>query len=207
MRFGSLKNKLLIAVSALVISTGVLIALLTTQRYSKSLIEAMSLQAKSLACAVAVEADDKIVINDLVALQKLLSHQMRSSSSLSYLFIVKDGQVLAHTFAKDIPAEFIRAHRVVVGHQAYVQKITSSDGEPYLDVAWPVLEGRGGVLRLGYSEKPYRQRVNKLWWEISALTLAVLLFALCGSLFLSRRPGHWVHWPGQLKKSIKERWV
>ncbi len=48
MRSKSLKTKLLLAVSILVISNGLLISLLVTQRYSRSLLESATAQAEYL---------------------------------------------------------------------------------------------------------------------------------------------------------------
>ena len=111
MRLQSLKSKLLLAVSALVIGSGLLISLLVTQRYSNSLLDAASVQAENIAHAVALEAADKILINDLVALQKMLDHHMRSNPLLSYLFIVKSEEILAHTFTKGVPVALINANQ------------------------------------------------------------------------------------------------
>ncbi len=62
----SLKSKLLVGVSALVICSGLLISLLVTDRYSRSLSESMSAQAEYLTHAVALQAADLVLINDLV---------------------------------------------------------------------------------------------------------------------------------------------
>jgi hypothetical protein len=85
MQLQSLKSKLLLGICTLVIGSGVLISLLVTHRYSRSLLEALGTQATYLAHAVALEAADLILVNDTVALQKMLDHQMRSNPSLSYL--------------------------------------------------------------------------------------------------------------------------
>ncbi|MEE9120415.1 MAG: sigma 54-interacting transcriptional regulator [Syntrophobacteria bacterium] len=187
MRFQSLKSKLLLAVSALVITTGLLISLLVTQRHSSTLRETAAAQAENLAHSVALEATDKILINDLVALQKMLDHQMRSNSTLSYLFIIKDNEILAHTFSNGVPAAIINANSADPGDQFRLQKIASVGGEKYLDIAWPVFGGNAGVLRLGLSEKPYRQRVTQLWLQMSWLTLAILLLALMLTLLFVRK--------------------
>jgi hypothetical protein len=63
MRMQSLRNKLLVAVSALVIASGLLISLLVTQRYSTSLYEAAKAQAENLAHAMALDATDKACKN------------------------------------------------------------------------------------------------------------------------------------------------
>ncbi|NIQ90824.1 MAG: HAMP domain-containing protein [Deltaproteobacteria bacterium] len=187
MRLQSLKSKLLLAVSALVIGSGLLISLLVTQRYSNSLLDAASVQAENIAHAVALEAADKILINDLVALQKMLDHHMRSNPLLSYLFIVKSEEILAHTFTKGVPVALINANQPDPDQQFNLQKIASTHNEKYLDIAWPILSGKAGNLRLGFSEKPYLQQLRRLWLQMSGLTLGILLLALTATLLFIRR--------------------
>ena len=97
MGFKSLRSKLVISVFALVIGSGLVISLLETHRFSKSLHQAAITQGEYLSQAVALEATNKILINDLIALQNLLNHQLKSNPSVAYLFVMKDGQILAHT--------------------------------------------------------------------------------------------------------------
>jgi hypothetical protein len=149
MRLQSLKGKLLVAVSVFVIGSGLLISLLVTQRYSISLLETMAAQAENLAHAVALEAADTILINDLVALQKILEHHMHSSPSLAYLFVVNDGKVLAHTFMDGVPLELLGANNFIEEDHGQFKRIASTKGEDYLDIAWPIFYGKAGVLRLG----------------------------------------------------------
>jgi two-component system response regulator HydG len=187
MRPQSLKGKLLLAVSALVIGSGILISLVVTQRYSKSLFEAVTAQAENLAHSVELEATDKVLTNDLVALQKMLDHQLSSNPSIGYLFILRDNLILAHTFTKGVPVELISANEFIPGEQNHFQEIASTSGEHYLDIAWPIFGGNAGILRLGLSEKPYRQQVTRLWLQMSGITLVILLLALTGTLILVRR--------------------
>ncbi len=187
MAMKSLKGKLLIAVSALVVGSGILISILVTQRYTESLLEAITAQAENLARAVALESTEKILVNDLVALQKMLDHQMKSNQSLAYLFILRDGQILAHTFNKGVPKDLINANTPAPGDEGRLQEIASKDGEGYLDIAWPIFSGRAGVLRLGFSQKPFRQQVRHLWLQMSLITLGILLLGLSGSLIFVRR--------------------
>ncbi len=69
MHLRSLKSKLLLIISVLVIVSGLLISLLFNQRYRSSLIQSMTAQAQILAHVIELEATDKILTNDLVALQ------------------------------------------------------------------------------------------------------------------------------------------
>ncbi|UCF00562.1 MAG: HAMP domain-containing protein, partial [Deltaproteobacteria bacterium] len=190
MRFQSLKSKLLFTVSALVIGSGLLISFLVTQRYSSSLLNAASAQAENVAHAVALEATDKIFINDLVALQKMLDHHLRSNTHISYLFIVQGDEILAHTFAKGVPVALIDANQSDPGDLFHLQEIASTEGEKYLDIAWPIHAGKAGILRLGLSEKPFLQQVRKLWLQMTGLTLTILLFAVAVTLLFVKRVTH-----------------
>ena len=187
MRFQSLKSKLLLAVSALVIGSGLLISFLFTQRYSSSLYQSMSVQAQSLSHSIELEATDKILTNDLVALQKMLDYQMRSNAAISYLFVVKENQILAHTFTDGIPLELVEANQTALNDTFALKEIKSTFGEKYLDIVWPIFAGKAGVLRLGLSEAPYNRQVTQLWIQMGAITFGILLLALAVSLLFVKR--------------------
>ena len=187
MKFQSLKSKLLLAVSALVIGSCLLISFLFSQRYSSSLFQSMSVQAENLSHSIELEATDKILTNDLVALQKMLDYKIRSDEAISYLFILKGNQILAHTFADGIPLELVQANKAALNDTFTLKKIKSTAGEYYIDIAWPIFAGKAGVLRLGLSETPYNRQVIQLWIYMGAITLVILLSALALSLFFVKR--------------------
>ena len=187
MRPHSLKSKLLIIVSFLVIVSGLLISLLVTHRYSRSLFESMTAQAENLAQAIALDATDKILTNDLVALQKMLDYHMTSSPHTEYIFIIRENQVLAHTFPRGVPVELIGANYIILDNYSHHKEIISTDGERYFDITAAIFSGKAGTLRLGVFEKPFRDQVMHLWLQMSALTLSILLLAIGGSLFFIRR--------------------
>ena len=183
----SLRSKLFLTVSVLVIVSGLLISFLVTQRYSKSLFRAAKAQAENLAHDLALDATDKILINDLVPLQKMLDDKKSSNPAVAYVFIIRNNQLLAHTFTNGVPVELISANDSITSDRGHFQKIASTSGERYLDIAWPIFSEKAGILRLGLSEAPIRHQINQLWLEMSAITLAILLIALAMSFFFIRR--------------------
>jgi two-component system response regulator HydG len=187
MRPHSLKGKLLIIIFFLVIGSGLLISLLVTHRYSKSLFESMTAQAENLAQAIALDSTDKILTNDLVALQKTLDYHMTSTPHAAYIFIIRDKQVLAHTFTGGVPVDLIEANDIVLDNYSHHKEIISTEGERYFDIAWAIFSGKAGTLRLGVLEKPFQDRVTQLWIQMSVLTFSILLLAIGGSLFFIRR--------------------
>ncbi|MGB5749167.1 MAG: sigma 54-interacting transcriptional regulator [Desulfobacterales bacterium] len=187
MKFHHLRSKLLLAVAALVIGSGLIISLLETNRFRKSLHQAAVTQGEYLSRAVALEATNKILINDLIGLQNLLNHQLDSNPSVSYLFISKDGDVLAHTFSDGIPANLVNFNSPLDSARGSFKRITTETGENYLDIAWPIFSGKAGSLRIGLSEKPYRSQVINLWLQMTGITLGILILALGGSFLFIKR--------------------
>ena len=187
MRLKSLKSKLVISVFAFVIGSGLIISLMETHRFSKNLHEDSIIQGEYLAQAVALEATNKILINDLIALQNLLNHQLKSNPSVVYLFVMKDGQILAHTFSDGIPINLIDINRPKDNEQGDFKRLVTDEGEYYHDIAWPIFSGKAGMLRIGLSEKPHQSKVAKLWLQMIAFTLGILLLAIIASFLFIKR--------------------
>ncbi|MCK7508443.1 MAG: hypothetical protein MZV70_33250 [Desulfobacterales bacterium] len=122
-----------------------------------------------------------------MGLQRLLDGQIAAHPAVSYIFIIRDGQVLSHTFQAGVPVELIAANAVEDSDAGHLEKIVSDKGERFLDIAWPIFGGRAGTLRIGFSEEPYRKKVAELWLQMSLITLVILAAALAaGHLFVFR---------------------
>jgi transcriptional regulator with GAF, ATPase, and Fis domain len=187
MRPKSFKTKLLIAVFTLVTGSSILISLLVAQRYSNSLQHRAAAEAENIAHAVALEATDKILINDLVTLQKSLDHHLRSNPTIAYLFIVNNNKVLAHTFPRGVPVDLMTANSTTEDGLISKKKIASTSNDNFIDIAWPIFNGKAGVLRVGLSKATYSKQVNQLWLEIALLTLGILCVALIASLLFIKK--------------------
>jgi len=183
----SLKNALLLVTALLVVGSGVLISQVVIHRYSVRLLESAAARAENIAHKLALDAADRILINDRVALQKLLDDQMRSDPAVAYLFVVKDGQILSHTFKRGVPVNLIAANALTATRKEHLQPIVSQTGAHFLDIAWPIFSAKAGVLRLGLDEKPFRRQADALWLQMSLITLAVVALALLGGHLLIRR--------------------
>jgi len=169
----TLKHALLLMVAILVIVTGLIISQTVTHRYGASLIEAGIAQAENTARKLALDSADKILTHDLVALQRLIDDQMATNPAIAYIFVMRDGQVLSHTFQEGVPYQLIAANGAADPDRGHVEKIVSQINERFIDLAWPIFEGKAGTLRIGFSETPYRQKVLHLWLEMSLLTIGI----------------------------------
>jgi two-component system response regulator HydG len=186
----SLKARLLLAIAVLIVASGLAISSLVAYRYSRLIYSAATTHADNLARQIALQAADKILINDLVSLQNSIDQHMRSHSSLAYLFVLRNGEVLAHSFIEGFPANLLGANRAGAGGEDRTVRIRNESGEDFLDLAHPILEGKAGVLRMGLSEEPLRRQVNGLWARMMLITAAILGAGITiGHLFVKRITG------------------
>jgi two-component system response regulator HydG len=172
------RKRLILTIAVLVIMSGLIISQIVTHRYSTTLFQAAAAQGENIAHSLALDAADKVLINDLVSLQNLLDDRVRSNPKIAYLFVIRDNRILTHTFPKGVPVDLINANFPSDNHQGHLKNIISNRNDRYMDFAWPIFEGKAGVLRLGVYEKPFRSQISQLWLQMSVITLVVLILAL-----------------------------
>ena len=187
MRPKTLKHSIMLAIALLMVASATVVSQIAAHRYSQSLVQAATAGAKNIAHSLALDAADKVLINDLVALQKLLDDQMAAESGLVYLFVSKGGNIITHTFSDGMPVHLIDANFPIHPTGGHVEKLITQNGEHILDVAWPIFDGKAGILRLGLSEEPLRRQVADLWLKMSLTTLVIVLISLFVSHLLVTR--------------------
>ena len=184
------RKRLLLVVAAIVITSGLVISQIVTHRYSATLSQFAAAQAENITHDLALNATNKILINDLVGLQNLLDDQMHSNPNISYLFIIKNSRILTHTFPKGVPIDLISANKPADNQHDSLKKIISKQGDRYIDIACPIFDGKAGILRLGLDLKPFRKQISQLWLQMSIITLVVLVLTLIIIHFLIKRLTH-----------------
>ncbi|WP_169728921.1 sigma 54-interacting transcriptional regulator [Desulfatirhabdium butyrativorans] len=183
----SLKNSLLLVVALFVILPGIAISQLVAHHYSTGLMELAAARAENIAHNLALESTDKILTNELVALQKLCDDQIAGDAFIAYIFIVRNGKVLVHTFADGIPRQLIQANASDTESLPHVTRIVSEKGDRFIDIAYPIFDGKAGTLRMGFSETPYRRKVHELWSRISFISFIILCLTLALSQWVIGR--------------------
>ncbi len=190
MRFcpSSLKGTLLLAVATLVVGSCLLVAVLASLRYADALKTNLESQAENQTQFLSMQVSDLILINDLVGLQKALANHVQSHSNVEYAFVIRQGRVLSHTFAKGIPNGLIDANTPIDTDTPGLKRVLSKNGaRDYLDIAWPIFEGKAGTLRMGFDRGSLAIRMQELWLEIALVSLAILIPAVIGGLVFMRR--------------------
>ena len=184
----SLKGTLLLSVASLVVGSCLLVAVLASQRYAEALGANLQAQAENQAHSLSLQVSDIILMNDLIGLHKALTNHVQSHPHVDYAFVIRQGQLLAHTFEQGVPQGLINANNPSDVNNPNLQRIASkNENRNYLDIAWPVFEGKAGTLRMGFDRGALVTRMQKLWLEIALVTLAILIPAVIGGLFFMRR--------------------
>ena len=176
--FESLKRTLLLTVALLVIFTGIVVSQLVIRNYSTTLLSSAIASAENIAHKLALDVTDKILINDLVAVQKILDDQMQSEPSVSYLFIINNKKVLVHTFPDGVPKNLIEIKSPKTDDNKSITKLVSEKNERFIDIQLPIFKKKAGILRLGISEGLYQYKVKQLSIKMTLITFAVLVVSL-----------------------------
>lgn len=134
-----------------------------------------------------------ILYEDYVAIQNKVFTIQKNDSSVVYIFLCDENEnVLVHTFEDIPPASLITANRIST-KGLISKKIITDKANPQtkiIDLAFPVMEGRLGMLRIGISEsliqKDIHSIVNVFWLMVLLFLFLGIIGALLFSSFISK---------------------
>jgi len=111
---------------------------------------------------------------------------IQSEKDIVYAYVLNDnGHIVAHTFARSVPQELKLAHQADL-KQAFSSKSLLTDKGSVQDIAVPLLQGKIGVLHIGFSEKAIEKDVGDIVKSIVLFSVGVLLLGITASLVFSR---------------------
>lgn len=149
---------------------------------ARTLLEAQSRLGTRMARLVAEQADDALLVRDVMTLHGLVRSAAADTEDVSYCFILRDGQVVATSFERPTPAGLTALR--AAGDVTPV--LVTLDGDPVLDVAAPILGGSLGQVRLGLGMKSLRQLRRELAVHLGELALAVIGLGLVAAFVAGR---------------------
>ncbi len=138
------------------------------------------------ALALAGQATDLLLTNDLFGLFELLNNTLVNTPDVRYIMVLDDaGNVHAHTFGPGVPRGLVEANTVAPSEAWHLNRLNTEEGY-IVDVAAPLLEGQPGTLRLGMSEQAIIASVNRHTWQLVGLMALSLLPVLAVTYILGR---------------------
>ena len=138
------------------------------------------------ALALAAQATDLTLTNDLFGLYELINTTMVNTPDVRYIMVLDAArEVRAHTFGSGLPRGLVEANVLFPREAWRVRRLNTEEGY-VLDVAVPLLEGQEGALRLGMSEQAITATVNRHTAHLLGLTLLSLIPVLAVTYLLGR---------------------
>lgn len=154
-----------------------LLGLSITFQIRATLVETLDRQLQEQSVSVthdlAARATDLILLNDRLALLRLLQTTQANNVNLVYAFIVDaQGQVLVHTFGEAFPLQLTKVNAPLADDHHRTVIINTEQGLVW-DTAVPVLRGQAGVTRVGISDAGVRQTLSSITGQILLTTALV----------------------------------
>ncbi len=174
----SLRFKIVVAIAGLILALGLagtLHARLTLSGFSQD-----ELERRALALSLDIEshASELLLTNDVYGLYNRINEVVLNNDDVRYVIVFDaEGNVRASTFPQGLPLGLREANSLAAGQESSLASLSTSDGL-VLDVAYPVLDGEVGAIRLGLSQQRLEEQVGALTFNLLALTGAVLLASL-----------------------------
>ncbi len=179
--------KFAITIVLLVIVFGVINMFILWESVYKSFEKEIQKRSLVLSKIIAEKAINPIVYEDDVNLYKILGNMMRSDTSIAYIFLTNErGEVIAKTFDFNIPISLRKANNIVDGKYNIEQ--LKADNYKYgniVDIAYPIMEGHVGVVRLGLVEDSITNELKEARDNLLFMILLFLIIGLIGAFGFS----------------------
>ncbi len=183
----SLRNKIVIGISAIVIIFGVLSALFASRIAGSAMLEEIKKRGRVMSLGLAARIADPMLALDFLRLKNMVDEVDESSDDIVYVFVQdKDGRVLSHSFKGGFPVNLKDANQAPPGAAEHIHLLEIDEGERVYDFAIPVTisHERLGTVRLGLSQKEAQAAVSRLLFIIFGASLgAGLLAIVLGTLY------------------------
>lgn len=144
-------------------------------------------RCKVLAKIVSEKALTPIVYDDNLSLYNILDEIKQSDPSISYIFILDNAnRLIAQTYDIKLPKSLLDANDIKSGSYNINVIETKNFEYPVIrDIAYPILNGEVGIVRLGIVEEHIQQEMADATRKLLIMIFVFLVFGLIGALFFS----------------------
>ena len=186
----SLKNKIFFSVTVVILLISVLIALFTRWILISTLVSELKQRGLGIGYSIAESCRGFILTKDEPQLTSLVFDARLGARKelVGYVFIMdKQGQILAHTFTRELPEQITGANPIPPEKDHRIELMQTGRDQVY-DVAVAVKEGiyRIGTVHVGLYKKHIDQLINKLRTTFLGFVSVVILFFFIVSHHLSK---------------------
>ncbi len=144
-------------------------------------------RCKVLAKIVSDKALTPMVYEDNLSLYNILDEIKQSDPSISYIFILNNANhLVAQTYDIKLPEGLVNANSVK--SKPFSIKVIRTNNYKYpviRDIAYPILNGEIGTVRLGIVEEHIQQEIDEATSNLLIMIFAFLAIGLIGALVFS----------------------
>lgn len=144
-------------------------------------------RCRVLAKITAEKAITPMVYENDLSLYKVLENIKESDPGVSYIFILDTaGNLVSQTLNMSLPPKLISANQPANnGYNINVIKAKNYRHPVIRDIAYPIMNGKLGVVRLGIIEQNIQKELRKATTTLSFMILAFLVIGLLGTWVFS----------------------
>jgi len=183
----SLFNKFAIVAILVVMAFGITNLYFLWNSGYKSFEREIDKRSKVLSSIIADRVLQPVVYDDYVNVYKVIDQIHSNDSSVAYIFILDDNnKIIAQTYETPIPYSLIEANQIMDGKlNIKVIHTRNFTHKVIRDIAYPILNGEIGTVRLGLIEEDIRKELNSASRTLSLMVISFLIIGLIGSFFFS----------------------
>lgn len=144
-------------------------------------------RCKVLAKIVSDKALTPMVYDNFVELYNILDEIKQSDPTISYIFLLNNtNQLIAQTYDINLPEGLLHANSLKSSDYNIKVIKTNNFKHPVIrDIAYPVLNGEVGTVRLGIVEEHIQQEMMAATKNLVIMIIAFLFFGLAGAMIFS----------------------
>ena len=181
----SLRAKITAAMVGLILTLGLAGTLHARVTLGNELRGELVQRGTTAASGISSRSEEALLTNDVFALYEMINAAVINDKDVRYVFITdSNGEVRAKTFPDSLPSRLQSANIVNSDGTSSVRRLPSDEG-PIQDVAYPILGGKLGTVRMGLSENRLLERVDNFTLQLLGLTGGVTVLALVISTILA----------------------
>lgn len=174
----SLRKKMVIAIVGLILVLGTVGTLYARTTLSNTASDELDRRALAIAHDLEGHSVDLLLTNDMFGLHRRVQDLAANHDDIRYVVVFDEqGKVRASTFAGALPAGLRAANTVLPEEHASLLTVRTNEGD-VRDIAYPIQEGRQGVIRLGFTRQPVQSQVDTMTRNLFALTGIALISGL-----------------------------
>lgn len=184
----SLKVKLSLLITSLVVLTVILVSVFLLRQEQRSLTAEMTKRGLTIARDLAASAKNPLVTNDELTLNLLVKDAMKDEDVAYVTITDQDGKILAHRDVALIGKPLDRPKGLApLADELLVQHYTSPREEKLIDFSVPLTFSRVrvGALYLGFSERSIVEALARARNQTILISVVMVLVAIGGAVGLS----------------------